>query len=218
MRILFLAATLALTACGGAGETAAPVDPFVLGEPQYKQPNVKQTTRAYKEAFKLAKTYKPEVVQPLEVEEVMMDHRKAVANAEALLRAPKTAKEDSAEQQKYFKGIRTVRAQDCQWSRVSQGAKNNFLYNLQNADAERGWLCRSEITLKLCPKCDRKSITGIMLFVQRGSDWVFLGAREYDEAHGIGCSWKNFLGTSSMPANGLGCVEPVGETWPLASS
>ena len=218
MRLLVVASALFLSACGGAGDMAAPADAFVLGEPQYKQPNVKQTTKAYKEAFTLAKSYKPETAKPVDVKDVALGHRQAIANAEAMLSAPKTAKENSAAQKKYFKGIRTVKASDCQWSRISQGAKDNFLYSLQGAEMDRGWLCLSTITLKLCPKCDRDEIKGVMIFAQRESEWLFLGAREYDTEHGIGCSWKNFLGTSSMPANGLNCVEPTNQAWPVAAS
>ena len=218
MRLLLIAAALCLSACGGAGQSAEPAETFVLGEPQYKQPNVKQTTKAYKDAFTLAKSYKPDIAKPVDAKDVALGHRQAIANAEAILSAPKSAKENSAAQKKYYKGIRKVKADDCQWSRISDAAKDNFLYGLQGANMDRGWLCMSRITLKLCPKCDQEDIIGVMLFVQRGSDWLFLGAREYDTEHGIGCSWKNFLGTSSMPANGLNCVEPVNQVWPLGTS
>ncbi len=218
MRMLFLAAVLSLSACGKANEASEPVDTFVLGEPQYKQPNVKQTTRAYKAAFTVAKSYKPEVETAVDVKDVALGHRQAIANAEAILSAPRAAKENSAAQTKYFKGIRTVKTEDCNWSRISQGAKDNFLYSEQDAEMERGWLCLSTITLKLCPKCDREEIAGVMLFAQRDSEWLYLGGREYDAEHGIGCSWKNFLGTDSMPSNGLNCVEPANQPWPLTGS
>lgn len=218
MRLFLIAAALCLSACGSAGGNTTPADTFVLGVPQYKQPNVKQTTKAYKEAFTLAKSYKPDVPKPVDVKQVAMGHRQAVANAEAMLRAPKTAKEDSAAQKKYFKGIRKVQVEDCHWSRISVAAKENFLYGMQGAEMERGWLCLSKITLKLCSTCQNEDVLGVMLFAQRDTEWLFLGAREYDIEHGIGCSWKNFLGTNSMPGNGLGCIEPVNQVWPLTAS
>lgn len=223
MRTLFLSAALFLAACGGAGEPAAPVETFVLGEPQYKKPNVKQTTRAYKEAFKLAEDYldRPEKASDnIGVTDVLTDRQQALQSAEDKLRAPldaKKRKQVKEDRERYFKGIRSVAVDECVWSRMSDGAQGNYLYNAHGLDAQRGWACKSKVTLKFCARCDQEEVHGIMLFVKRDEAWLFVGAREL-EGEKPGCAYKNFLGTNSMENNGLKCVEPVGAPWPPAGS
>ena len=182
MRLMILLTAMVLTACGGASE---PAETFVLGEPQYKQPNVKEATRAYKAAFKLAQTYEHAPREEVDIEEVLSNRRAAIEHAEATLRAPGMGTRNKEHQQRYYKGIRSVNLEDCQWSRISEGGRANYLYGLHGLTEERGWLCRSTIVLKFCPRCDRDEVDSVLLFVEREQEWFFAGGREHDDKYGI---------------------------------